>query len=162
METITIAKKDILQIIKIAGPKTKAKIKEAIGDQMDPKQIKNYKEITSHEIACQVLGRDTGTIPNFSLRPKKDRAGLIALIQLIDIAEAINLVDGFTPDWKNTNQYKWRPWFDGTVGFAFSYSFCDAWHTHSYVGSRLCFRTEEISNYFGKQFQELHQLTLNQ
>lgn len=105
-----------------------------------------YTDITSHEIACQVLG-------------KAFNASATADQQLVDIAKAINKVDNeFKVDYKNTNQEKWFPVFDASRGFAFSASICDRWFSYSDVGSRLCerFSCEEIADFYGKQFNELH------
>lgn len=113
--------------------------------------ITNYKSITSHEIACEVLDKD----PNES-KGVHD--------QLDDIAKAINKVDGdFKADYNNPNQPKWYPWFDASSGFRFSLS-CFAYiGSGTVVGSRLCqrFRSEDASNYFGTQFQELHIKSFN-
>ncbi len=58
------------------------------------------------------------------------------------------------PDWDNQKQRKWYPWFvfSAGSGFAFSTSIYYCALTGANVGSRLCFQSEELSNYFGKQF----------
>lgn len=119
-----------------------------------------YNEILSHEIACRVLERDANAFPDLSMRPEGQRNAITNYIKLLDIAEAINKVDGFTPDYNNTDQEKWFPVFDGSDGFAFSFSIFNFCSAYTYVGSRLSFRTEEIADFFGKQFNELHKYCL--
>ena len=70
------------------------------------------------------------------------------------ICKALN--EGWTPDWENTNQYKWFPWFNMKGGFGFSFSPCTYPGTCASVGSRLCFKTEALANYAGKQFESIY------
>lgn len=44
------------------------------------------------------------------------------------------------PDFNNSNEYKYAPYFDmrSSSGFGFERSCSDDWATHSHVGSRLC------------------------
>ena len=69
------------------------------------------------------------------------------------------------PTWDNGSERKWAPYFQYSAGsgFAFSGSDCDCDDTVTYVGSRLCFKTEAISNYAGTQFIETYRefLTIN-
>ena len=62
------------------------------------------------------------------------------------------------PDWNNGNQQKWYPYFEWSSGsgFGFSRSFYLFTYADSSVCSRLCFPTRELSDYFGKQFIEIH------
>lgn len=124
----------------------------------------NYKEITSHEIACKLLGRDPNTMPDVSMRPADQQAALIATAKLWDIAEAINKATDFKADFKDRNQEKWFPVFDGRSGFAFSTSNYVNWAANTRSGSRLCFENEAISDFFGTQFNDLHKevITFNQ
>lgn len=75
---------------------------------------------------------------------------------LIIICRALN--EGWTPDWNDSNQAKWYPYFDmrSKSGFGFSYSFYVTWRTSADVGSRLCFKNEELAKYAGKQFENIY------
>lgn len=72
---------------------------------------------------------------------------------IVLLAEALN--EGWTPDWSNSSEYKYYPWFEmGSSGFR-----CNAfddWNTTSIVGSRLCFKTAELAKYAGTQFTSLY------
>lgn len=120
-----------------------------------------YTDITSHEIACKVLERDPAIMPDLSMLPEYQAKKLLATKKLLDIAEAINKVTEFTPDWSNHNQWKYYPWFRFIPGSGFSC--CDYYYvnTHTRVGSRLCFKDSKIAEFFGKQFIDLHNENLN-
>lgn len=69
------------------------------------------------------------------------------------IAQALN--GTWKPDWSDSSQYKWYPWFYmNGPGFRFDHARYD--FTTSLVGSRLCFKSEAIATYAGKQFLELY------
>ena len=101
--------------------------------------------IDSYEAAKTYLGEGA----------KNHQKALIALDKLIVIAEAWNKQDGFVPDFDNTNQYKWFPWFKydhHTAGFVFSHATYTAKYANAAFGSRLCFKSPERAEQFGKQF----------
>lgn len=91
------------------------------------------------------------------VNPKHIKA-LIAYNRLCTIAQAWNKADGFEPDFSNTSQYKYFPWFvydNGAAGFVFAYTISTAAYALASFGSRLCFKTRERAMQFGKQFIDL-------
>ena len=83
---------------------------------------------------------------------------LNALNKLFTIAEAWNKADNFIPDFSNRNQYKYFPWFvynDKAAGFVYSSTYGTASSANARLGSRLCFKTAERAEQFGKQFIDL-------
>lgn len=83
---------------------------------------------------------------------------LIAYNRLCTIAQAWNKADGFEPDFSNTSQYKYFPWFEysrGAAGFVLEDIGCAASLVRANFGSRLCFKTKERAMQFGKQFIDL-------
>lgn len=83
---------------------------------------------------------------------------LIAYNRLCTIAQAWNKADGFEPDFSNTSQYKYFPWFEysrGAAGFVLEDIGCAASLVRANFGSRLCFMTRERAEQFGKQFIDL-------
>ena len=84
---------------------------------------------------------------------------LIALNELFTIAEAWNKADGFVPDFSDTEQEKWFPWFSydkEAEVFVCANTGSTPANAYESVGSRLCFKTEERAEQFGKQFSELY------
>ena len=65
----------------------------------------------------------------------------------------------WTPDW-NDKKEKWFPVFNMSGGVGFSYSHSNFGPSFSTVGSRLCFPTEEMSDFFGKEFLIIHRIVL--
>ena len=93
-----------------------------------------------------------------AINPKYIEA-LIALNKLFTIAEAWNKEDGFVPDFSDLEQEKWFPWFmydKYAEGFVFAYTHITAATAHAHFGSRLCFKTSERAEQFGKQFADLY------
>lgn len=66
-----------------------------------------------------------------------------------------SLNEGWIPDWSNSNEYKYVPFFEmrGPSGFRF-HDYVH-WSSVSGVGSRLCFKTRPLAEYAGKQFQSV-------
>ena len=84
---------------------------------------------------------------------------LSALNKLFSIAQAWNKEDRFVPDFSNENQGKWFPWFRYDMKlekFVCSSVICSSLGGNAYWGSRLCFKTYDRAEQFGKQFAELY------
>ncbi|ODS87271.1 MAG: hypothetical protein ABS44_11685 [Chryseobacterium sp. SCN 40-13] len=72
------------------------------------------------------------------------------------IVNALN--EEWKPDWTNSSQTKYFPWFKmgSSSGSGFSFHDYDNWLSNSTVGSRLCFKSRELAEYAGKQFTEIY------
>lgn len=76
------------------------------------------------------------------------------------IAEVIQ--DGWVADYTYGNP-KWYPWFEWDEersAFVFSGSYCDYDSAGTVCGARLSFETEEQSDYFGREFIDIHNVVL--
>lgn len=112
------------------------------------------ERIKTFEDACEELGIKPGDVFN-----SQDDFDDIARKKLKVIAKALN--EGWFPDWDNSSERKWYPWFNlSSSGFGFVVSVYVYTDSLANCGSRLCFKTEELSNYFGRQFIELHKIHL--
>ena len=92
------------------------------------------------------------------LNPKHIEA-LIALNRLFTIAEAWNKADGFVPDFSDCHQNKWVPWFKNdkdTAVFVCADTYNAPTAAGASIGCRLCFKTRERAEQFGKQFDHLY------
>ncbi len=88
---------------------------------------------------------------------QRNKNELTCADKLLIIAEVLR--NRWKADYSIGNQPKWRPWFEWdnkASGFAFSGSYYDGTNAAAYSGSRLCQETEEMSDYFGTQFLDLH------
>lgn len=132
------------------------KANELVADFVDENpppvpSITKYTEITSHEKACEVLGKN----PAESTTTDQ---------QITDVAKAINKLSGFKPDFNDGDQEKWRPYFIvDKNGFGFSHSHYGSWLSGTDAGSRLCHyvSSEAEADHFGKQFLDLHRKHFN-
>ena len=123
----------VLQAVKMVAPKDITK------------RVKTYAD------ACAVLGIEP---MNETVLAKlgftKDE---IAYRKLKTIAE------GWRPDWANSNEYKYWPWFvynPAAAGFSCAITPYAASSATAHFGSRLCYKTRELATYAGRQFEGLY------
>ena len=118
------------------------------------------EKIKTFEDACAALKLDPAALPGVTGLPEKHQKAIVAHYKLIIIAEALN--DGWKPNWKDWDESKYYPWFDmdndddDQPGSGFSYGDYGCGRTGTCLGSRLCFKTWELAEYAGKQFEELY------
>ena len=154
MKNLNITADSVKHAFKNAGEEGKQVLTDLFG-----KQVSLYDNITervkSFEDACQVLGIPTN-VPDVKGLPRKHQKAIVANYKLIIIAEALN--EGWKPNWQDSDEYKYYPWFDMTTpaGVGYSHTNYAASNAAAYIGSRLCFKTHELTIYFGKQFTQLH------
>ena len=73
------------------------------------------------EEACAKQGYDPEKVlPDVSMFPQQHQTAFTNYGKLVIIAEAMNAIDKFVPDWNDRNQQKWSPWFDLEKDEAFS------------------------------------------
>lgn len=108
------------------------------------------------EEACALRGYDPASVlPDVSGLPEWLQKYTHSSIKRLIIAEAIN--EGRVR--KPGKEYVYFPVWnltDNKSGFGFSRARYDGWCTTTYVGSRLEFFTREDSDFFGKNFMDLH------
>jgi hypothetical protein len=112
-------------------------------------KTQTFEEIKTFEDACRELGINPINVINGNDYPDE-----IAYKKLKIVIKAIN--KGWIPDLTNRDQEKWFPIFNLSSGFGFSNSHYRCTHASPGVGSRLCFESEEKSNYAATHFIELY------
>ena len=153
MRTLQIKQDSLLAAFRNAGKEGKQVLSDLFG-----KQVALYDNITdrvkSFEDACQVLGISTN-VPEVKGLPRKHQKAIIANYKLIVIAEALN--EGWKPNWQDSDEYKYYPWFDmsNPAGVGYSGTHAAASNTAAHVGSRLCLKNRELAIYFGQTFTDL-------
>lgn len=138
------------------------------------------ERVKTFEDACREIGVDPDTV-----QAQWEEAGLtmpdeVAYQKLRIIAAALN--EGWQPEFTE-GEWRWYPWFTlwteeelsekddewkadhalistedysgDYAGFAYAYSYNAPSSADSYVGSRLCFKSEALATYCGKQFISL-------
>lgn len=153
MRTLQIKQDSLLAAFRNAGKEGKQVLSDLFG-----KQVALYDNITdrvkSFEDACQVLGISTN-VPEVKGLPRKHQKAIIANYKLIVIAEALN--EGWKPNWQDSDEYKYYPWFDmsNPAGVGYSHTSYTASRTSASFGSRLCLKNRELAIYFGQTFTDL-------
>lgn len=153
MRTLQIKQDSLLVAFRNAGKEGKQVLSDLFG-----KQVALYDNITdrvkSFEDACQVLGISTN-VPEVKGLPRKHQKAIIANYKLIVIAEALN--EGWKPNWQDSDEYKYYPWFDmsNPAGVGFSNTNDAASYSTARIGSRLCLKNRELAIYFGQTFTDL-------
>lgn len=128
----------------------------------------DYEEITdrvkTYEDACKVLGVEP--INEQNAKAQGFRSDEIARRKLETIAAALN--EGWKPDWNNTDQYKYYPYFyiqenakgKGSAGLSCAAARASAACAAAMLGSRLCFYASRLARYAGNQFTDLYEQIL--
>lgn len=128
----------------------------------------DYEEITdrvkTYEDACKVLGVEP--INEQNAKAQGFRSDEIARRKLETIAAALN--EGWKPDWNNTDQYKYYPYFyiqenakgKGSAGLSYAITSYAPSHSAAYLGSRLCFYASRLARYASNQFTDLYEQIL--
>lgn len=116
------------------------------------------EDVKDFETALAMLERKDDDLQIIHNATHPHAKALRSLVKLVTIAEAWNKADGFVPDYSNSDQWKYYPWFKydhHTAGFVFAYTYYTASLASASYGSRLCFKSSERAAQFGKQFIEL-------
>ena len=152
-ETLEITKEAAIKAHDEASTKGKTLLENLFGKRVFQKDIK--ERIKTFDDVIRELGDDPEEFKNaISIMEEPDE---IAYVKLKLIAKALN--EGWTPDWSNGEWDKWYPWFNmDNSSSAGRFSFYDSDHRGSYspVGSRLCFKSEELADYAGTQFLDIY------
>jgi len=117
-------------------------------------------KIKTFQDACKISGIDPDNALPYKTPSSKDEEDTNAYCMIKIIARALN--EGWEPDWSDTKQYKYFPYFEikankqNPSGSGFAFSDCDFWLTGTNVGSRLCFRTSDLALYAATQFEDIY------
>ena len=150
MKTLQIDEKNARALYKGASKEFKATLEDTFGKDFFFFLITD--RIKTFEDACAELGLEVENTLTFFGPATVDE---IAYRKLKIIAEALN--EGWKPDWSNSDEYKYYPYFEyNRSGSGFVYSHTNCTRTYTCIGSRLCFKSRELAEYIGNQFIDLY------
>lgn len=149
MKNLQINEKTARELYMKASKEFKAMLEDTFSKEFFSQKITD--RIKTFEDACELLNIDSSIC-----KLDSDSEDTQAYKQLKIIAVALN--EGWKPNWNDSNERKWYPYFEmrTSSGFGFSYSYFDLWNARTAVGSRLCFKSEQLAEYAGKQFTEIY------
>ena len=152
MRTLQISEKKAMELYKNGSDELKTVLEESFGKEFFQRKITD--RIKTYEDACAELGidpLDEAELMKLGLT-KHD----IAYQKLATVVKALN--ESWTPDVCDSSVYRWYPWFKtngSPSSFAFAASACGTARAIAGSGSRLKFRTRELSEYAAKQFIDI-------
>ena len=118
-------------------PKSESKLIEEV----------DYREIKTMSDVYRINGiNNLTTSPETKERYYED---------LILISKALN--GNWQPDWSNSNEYKYFPYFTSASVLRFSAAHYGYGIALTFIGSCLCFKNRELAEYAGKQFIEQYE-----
>ena len=152
MKTLQLSEQKARELYRSGSKELKTVLEESFGKDFFSQDV--TERVKTYLDACHELGREP-------LDEKKLlELGLtehdIAYQKLTLIIEALN--EGWKDDVCDANVRRWYPWFEpngSPSSFAFGGSYCALADATAGSGSRLCLKSEKLSNYCGKQFFDL-------
>jgi hypothetical protein len=146
MKALQIDEKNALKLYPSASNEFKQMLHDSFGEKFFQQKITD--RVKTYGDACEVLGISSEIIGYDELSEDE-----VAYIKLKVVIKALN--EGWKPNWDNSNEPKYYPWFYmNKPGFRlYGVDFC--YHS-SIVGSRLCFQKQEVAEYAAKQFFDLY------
>jgi len=150
LEVIKISKSNARKLYSTM-PEFKSTLEDTFGKSFFSGKITD--RIKSYDDACEELGETP--LNEQALKNLGFTTDEINYRKLKTVTKALN--EGWVPDWTNSNENKWQPYFQLSSG---GFVFYDAYYGYSYgnagYGSRLCFKSDELATYAGKQFSEIY------
>ena len=151
MKTLQISEGKARSLYKTGSSEIKELLEENFGKDFFSQKI--IDRVKTYEDACRELGEST--INESELLSKGFTKDEIVRRKLITIARALN--EGWIGNiYSNDNRY--YPYFEtgmSASSFAVDDSRCGYSYADAGSGSRLSFKTKELSDYAGKQFLDL-------
>jgi hypothetical protein len=152
METLSIQKEAAVKAHENAKTSGKKLLEDLFGKKTFQKDV--MERVKTFGDVLKELDIHTGHFEN-SLIGLSDDEQAYRKAKLI--VQALN--EGWTPDWTDSSQGKYYPWFnmdDSSAPSGFSCDDCVIWHSVTDVGSRLCFKSSKLAQYAGEQFIDIY------
>lgn len=165
MKTLEIIESNARKAFKKADKSGKELLNNLFGSETFSQKITDL--VKTFEDACEVLNIETHG-DAFAILKMKNRTLLAEIpitrcddpvLKIMIVIAALN--EGWKPNWNNSNEPKYYPWFN-MGGSGLSYYVFDYSVSYTGVGSRLCLKSSELAEYAGKQFLLEYQEFLTQ
>lgn len=137
MKTLQIDEKNARALYKGASKEFKATLEDTFGKEFFSGKITD--RIKSFEDACaELFIEPEEVLIDLQGNPSADE---VAYRKLKVITAALN--EGWLPDWKDSSEYKYYPWFEySRSASSFVYSNTNYTNTNTNISSQLCGKTK--------------------
>lgn len=148
-EALSVDKTAVITAYEGAGKKSRSLLQNLFGAKTfipDVKQrIRSFKDVLDdNKITLEAFEKSCKSLSPDEIAYKK--------LKLI----AISLNEGWQPDFSDSSQLKYYPYFLFKTGFGFSYFDWTRSSSGTVIGARLCFKTSDLATYAGKQFEAIY------
>ncbi len=137
MKNLKISPETAIKLYPTASPEFKIMLEETFGiDLLKPKTL--FKKIKAYEDVCRELSESSETCP---------------YKQMKQIERLFN--GDWRKDWSNSNQKKWRPWFQYKAGLGLVFD-SSTWADGDSSGSVAYFKDQQTSDFVGRTFPDIY------
>ena len=160
-KTLDVTLENALEAYKSADAEGKKLLINLFGENHFKPALPAHERITTLEAIIAELGEAHEDVKEYRKLVAVDaKKHTIANAVLTMVAKVYNTDQNgklWIPDWTNSSEYKWYPYFKASSsGVGFSYTGYDVWRTYTHVGSRLCFKTENVAHAAVKNFESYY------
>lgn len=149
MKTLQITEANARKLYKDATPEFKTTLEDTFGKEYF---VRKVTDCGTYEEVCDFIGEDPVNEPILLLLGFTYDE--ICYRKLKTITKALN--DGWSPNWKDSGEKKWCPYFDASSGFEFCDTYCCSMLQTAGDSSRLCFKSKELAEYAGHKFTDIY------
>lgn len=155
MQTIDVKKQNAVTAYKNADKNGKKLLEDLFGkEKLIPEKITD--RIKTFDDVLEELGGMPDNVKYLLVYNGNDAdiRSSQAHLKITLIARALN--EGWVPDWSDSSQWKYVPYFTDKPGFGLSYFGFARWNANTGVGSRLCYKSAELAKYAAMQFADIY------
>jgi hypothetical protein len=145
-------------VLTFAGKSFNVDITDVQANTINEAALPITERVKSYVDACQVLNlHPDRSLPYMMDTEDPEQKNDNAHKKLKIIARALN--EGWKPNWKDSNESKWMPYFnmnptkkEDPSGFGLAFDYTYRWRAVTVVGARLLYKDSATAEYAGKQF----------
>ena len=150
-KTIKIEEKTAKTLYKTASSELKIILEENFGKDFFSTKITD--RIKTWEDVCEELNIDDDVLP-YKHPKNKQQISTNAFVKIQYISQVLN--EGWRPNFKNTHEYKYYPWFEykDSGGLGFYYVVYD--NCFARLGFGFYYKNNDLAKYAGTQFLDIY------
>lgn len=150
METISIDKNKVLTLYGKSTKANKQYLEGLFGKETFTGKITDRCKSMADVYQLNNIKPGTKLVSAFHAALGMDEESIHTYCELVLMARTLN--EGWVPDYTNSNERKYYPWFDLSSGSGLSLYYVDYSHSLTGVGARLVFKSEELAKHAVKYF----------